>query len=345
MVYSPAFRTAVQLTGLARAAADVLADNFQLSRYLPNQDNYGLSFDFDINALGLADAATYRSFDTEAPFGSTPGSQTRTGKLPPISRKLRVSEFDQLSLYGQADAIGAKFDQYAERLGGQIAARIALAQGQAVETGSITIVENKMNFTISFGRAGGHTVNAVAAWSTVGTDVIADLTAWKAVYVATNGFAPAVAQISSTIMAALQKNTSVIKAALGRGTDLPGLISQDQVRSVFASYGFGRIEINDDQVNVAGVATRIIGVDKFVWLPESGGVQLGGTGGSLGRTDWGIPAEAINGIYGIAESERPGIFSAAFHSEDPEGHNVLASAIALPVLESANATFAADVAP
>jgi len=112
---------------------------------------------------------------------------------------------------------------------------------------------------------------------------------------------------------------------------------------VFASYGFGQIVINDDQVVYNGSNTRIIANNKLIWLPSAGGLQLGGVGGTLGRTDWGIPAEAINSQYGITGSEMPGIFAAAFHDDDPEGHNVLASAIALPVLSSANATFAAAV--
>jgi hypothetical protein len=343
MVYSSAFRTATQLTAAARAAAELTAESYQLSSWLPARDNFGLSFNFDINALSLNEAATYRAFDTEAPFGSTPGAQSRAGKLPPISRKLRVTEFDQLSLYGQTDAIGQKFEDYAERLGGQIAARVALAQGQAVETGTIVLNENKLSFTIDFGRASGHTVTAAAVWSLTATDALTDLLTYKAVYVATNGFPPAVAMMSTSIMSALQKNTSIIKAFWGRGTDVSGIISIDQVRSVFASFGLGRIVINDDQVKVGASSTRLISADKLIFLPEEGGIQLGGAGGALGGTDWGIPAEAINPTYGITDADKSGVFSAAFHDDDPEGHNVLASAIVLPVLESANATFAADV--
>lgn len=343
MVYSSAFRTATQLTAAARAAAEVVGDSYKLGRWFPARDNFGLSYDFNLNALTLNEVASFRAFDTEAPFGTTPGGQSKSGKLPPISRKLRVSEFDQLSLYGQTDAIGEKFEEYAERLGSQIAARVALAQGQAVETGTIVLNENKLVFTIDFGRAGGHTVTAAAVWSLVGTDALADLLTWRAVYIATNGFPPAVAMMSTAILSALQKNTSIIKAFWGRGTDVSSIISIDQVQSVFTSFGLGRIEINDDQVKVGSTTTRLISSDKLVFLPEDGGIQLGGAGGTLGGTDWGIPAEAINGTYGIADADKVGVFSAAFHDDDPEGHNVLASAIVLPVLESANATFAADV--
>jgi hypothetical protein len=341
-IYSSAFRTATQLTAQSRAAADVVAAGFQLSDWFPSQENFSLSYDFDPSSVSLTDAATYRTFETEAPFGSTPGDQARSGKLPPISRKLRVKEFDQLTLFGQTDAIGAKFDDYARRLGAQIAARVALAQGQAVETGTIVLQENGLNFTIDFGRKAGHTVTAGTVWSTITANALGDLTTWVAAYVATNGTAPAVAMMSTAILSALQKNQSIITAATGLSTaNQPAIISQDQVRAVFASYGFGRIVVNDDQVNVANVATRLISSDKLIFLPESGGSL--GVGGGLGSTEWGVPAEAINADYGIADAEKPGLFAAAFHDNDPEGHNVLASAIVLPVENNANRTFAADV--
>lgn len=343
MQYTDSIRTATQLTAEARAAQEILEDQFLLSAWLPSRENYGLNFEFDVNALNLADAATYRAFDTEAPLGSVPGSQTRSGKLPPISRKLRVSEYDQLSLYGQNDAIGETFERYARRLGGGIAARVALAQGQAVETGSVTINENKLIFTIDFGRKAGHTVTAAAVWSNTATDAFADLLAYKAVYVATNQAAPGVAMVSTQVLSALQRNTSIIKAALGRSTDLPSIITIEQVRSMFESYQLGRLVINDDVTGVNGASTRIISANKFMFLPEVGGSGVDGDGGALGGTDWGIPAEAINPRYGIPEGDRPGVFSAAFHSADPEGHYVLSSAIVLPVPSFINRTFAATV--
>ncbi len=344
MVYSNSFRTAAQLTAAARAASDALLGSFVLPSWLPSIENLGLSYDFDINSLQLTEAATYRAYDTEAPFGRTPGNQNRQGKLPPISRKLRVSEFDQLTLFGQTDAIGDKFEDYAERLGAAIAARVALAQGQAVETGTITLNENKLTFTIDFGRAAGNTVTAATVWTTPTANALGDLTTWAQTYRTLTGVSPAVAMISSSVMAALQKNVSIIGAATGLAqAQLPAIISQDQVRAVFSSYGFGQLIENDDQVVYNGSTQRIVSANKLIWLPASGGVQLGGVGGVLGSTQWGIPAEAINPTYGISGGEMPGIFSAAFHDEDPEGHNVLASAIVLPVLQSANYTFAAQV--
>lgn len=346
MGYNTTYRTAAQLTAEARAAADVAHSGFLLSQFLPNRDNPGLSFDFDLNVLTLPDAATFRSFDTEAPLGTTVGTQNRAGKLPPISRKLRVTEYDQLSLYGADDAIGEKVDSYARRLGAGIEARLELARGQAVETGVVTINENKLKFTIDYGRKGAHTVTAGTLWSTLSAPAPTNLLSWQATYNATNGYNWGVAMMSTQTLLYLQQNTAIIGAVVGRGSsDLPSMISRDQVQAYFTAYGFGRIILTDDTpqkatVSVSGTPTRILSQNKITFAPEP--TTLEGTG-SLGGTDWGIPSEAIQLKYGIPEAERAGIFAACLDQEDPESINVLDSAIALPILENANATFTATV--
>lgn len=344
MGYNTTYRTAAQLTAEARAAADNAHVGFLLSSFLPNRDNLGLSFDFDLNNLTLPDAATFRSFDTEAPFGTTVGTQTRSGKLPPISRKLRVTEYDQLALYYASDAIGNKIDDYARRLGTGLEARLELARGQAVETGTVTINENNLKFTIDYGRKAAHNVTAGTLWSTLTAPAPTNLLSWQATYNATNGYNWGVALMSTQTLLYLQQNTAIINAVVGSAAGRT-ILSRDEVQAYFTSYGFGRILLTDDTpqkatVNVGGAPTRVLSQNKITFAPEPIPTDNGGV---LGGTDWGIPSEAIQTKYGIPEAERAGIFAACLDSEDPEGLNVLNSAIALPILENANATFTATV--
>lgn len=345
MEYNSAFRTAVQLTAVARVAADEYLASLALAPWFPRKENYGLNYEFNINQLTYNDAATFRTWDATAPFGSTPATTSKMGKLPPISRKLRVSEADELQLMNLTDAIGVKFEDYAHRLGLNIAARVALAQGDAVNTGKVTLQENGLNLQVDFGRAAGHTVSAATAWSTASAPALTDLLTWKSVFVTTNGYPPEYAVMSTQILTALQKNTSIIQASLeSTAGTLPTIITIDRVRQVFSAYGFGEIVVNDDQVSVDGTLTRLVPSDKLILLPAPGRSQLNTDGeSSIGSTQWGIPAEAINGKYGIPESERVGIFSGAFQGSDPEGFIVLDSAVVLPTLSNANGTFAADV--
>lgn len=336
MTYSPAIRTAVQLTAEARAAAQVQSTGYGLAVYLPDNDNYGLSFNFDVNATALTEVASYRSFNTEADFGEQGGGASRSGKLPPISRKYRVDEFEQLSLYGQNDALGAELERYARRAGAAIAARVELARGEAIEKGTVTLAERNLQFTIDYGRKSSHTIIAPAIFTNAASQPVDVLDSAAAVYRASTGANPARTLTSGRVFAALQKNTEIIKLALGRGSDLVSRVSVDDVRSVLASYGYGDISIFDEVVG----SQRVISDDKIIFLPSAGSTL---DGGALGTTDWGIPAESINPTYGIPESDRPGIFAGHFTQTDPEGSNVLGSAIVLPILRNADATMAIKV--
>lgn len=342
MPIDQSIRTAVQLTAEARAAADIVTAGYGLAAYLPDNENYGLTFSFDVNQVNLAEAASYRTFGAESRYGSDRGGQSRAGKLPPISQKRRVDEYEQLSLFNQLDAIGGKLEEKARAVGVAIAARAELARGQAVETGTVLLQENGLNFALDFGRLPAHTVTAATLWSAAGAKPLDDLLTWAGVYAAAGNGTPAVTRMSTRIMQTLSRNSDIISAAVRSSANLPSRISLDDVRSVLSSYGFGRVEIRDDQVRVDGVARKVISDDKIVFLPDPDGVGVV-DGGVLGTTDYGIPAEAIQPAYGIADSDRPGIFAGDFRREDPEEHNVLGSAIMLPVLANANATFAADV--
>lgn len=339
MTFTKNHRTPVQLTAVARAAFRAVIEQYRLAGFLPVRANYTLNFNFDINQTALPQAASYRSFNTESDVGTTEGRQSRQGKLPPISRRLHVDEYTELQLMGQSDAIGALFEDYARRIAAQIAARVLLAIGEAVETGKVTLNERGLSATIDYGRKAGHTaVAASGVWSGASTPV-SDLEAARAVY----GRSVGVTWISPEILYALQSNADLIKMALRRGTDLPSRISQTDVFSVLAEYGFGNVVVNDDRVlDQTGAEKRLVSSDKVLFLPSEGGSLLG-AGGALGTTDLGVTAESISQDVGISENERPGLFAGAIPSHDPEGYDVLDSAIVLPILSNADASFALDV--
>lgn len=346
MEYDPSVLTAAAVTAEARAAQVVVSPAFSLAEYLPDRTNPSLSFNFDVAQTSLPQAASYRAFDVESDFGTTEGGQAKSGRIPPISRKLRVNEFDELSLQVDGTAlIEDRYRAYARRIAGQIQTRVELARGQALEFGQVTLNERRLQATIDFGRKAAHSVTAAKLWSDPTADVLGDLAAWNAVYVASNGGSWADVLVSTQTINALQRNTGIISAALGRGSDLPTLISRDQVQGVFDSFGYGRLVVNDEQViGTSGAQTRVISANKVVFLPSTSSISLSGDGGtSLGGVDWGVTAESVSPKYGISPAERAGIFGAVYSDNDPEGRYVLLSATALPVLENANATFAAKV--
>lgn len=331
MPFTKNFRTPTQLTGVARAAFRAELEKHITNGLLPVKSNFALTFDFGVGQSALPPAARYRSFNTESDVNVTSSSERRQGKLPPISIRLHVDEFQQLEMMGQNDAIGAEFDRYATLNAQSIAARVVLAQAQAITEGAVTITDRGLSFSVDFARDAGNTANAGTPWSTTATATpLADLEALRAAIKR-----PLTRIIlSQQAMTYLQTNTDLIKIALQRGTDLPSRISVEDVRAVFRNYNLGEIEINSDMVvNNAGAEIPLFAADKVV--------VVSGTG-PVGRTDLGVTAESTRADTGIARNEAPGVFSGAMESDDPSGYNVLASAIVLPVVTAANNTAVLD---
>jgi hypothetical protein len=339
--------TAVELTGAARAAADAFDAQMPLAGYLPARENTTLSYSFDATGNTPVDVASFRSFDTEAPYGQLGPRITKEGKLPPISRKLPVSEYTELQFINNLSALVDKLGDYAAKLGVSIAARLEIARVEAVLTGGLTLAENGITAMINYGRDASLTVPGLAAaaqWDQSTATPVDNLIAWRElVRLASKGGLPTGLMLSNRVMTALMGNPQIISYALGRSSDLPSKVSQDQVREVLRGYaGITTVTVADEVYSRYNFGRTVFPTDQIALLPPAGGLVIGGDG-PLGTTDFGVPAEALQPSYGIGESERAGIFAGAFDRSDPEGLDVLVSAIALPLLQRANTTLGATV--
>jgi hypothetical protein len=326
-----------ELTGYARAAAQDLDVNaFTLSRWLPNVLVDDLTFRFARGGDGLADAATFRAYDAESPIGSRPGVSRVTGELPPISRKIRLGEYERLRQRKLDAAIGDAIESDAERMVRSVAARLELARGQALVTGKVTISENGVIAEADFGRAAGHTVTAAATWATDTTDIIGHLNTWRDVYVESTGQEPGSIVTSRKVMGYMLRNTA-FRQLVATMAGTPTLVNNNAVDAMLASHGLPPVLTYDARVNVNGVATRVIADDKLLMLPAVGS-------GDMGATLYGTTAESMEPEYGLAGSEA-GIVAGAYSTKDPVAVWTKAAAIAMPVLANPNLSLAADVIP
>lgn len=330
MPFTKSYRTPTQLTGAARAAFRAFCEQYVTNALFPAQANYTLDFEFEAGRAGMPAAASFRSFNTASQVNTVDAGSKRGGKLPPISIRLAVDEYQQLSMYRNNEAIGVKFEEYAIRNAQSIAARVVLAQAQAIQEGKVVINERKLSFEVDFGRRAGLTANAPTAWSNVGASTpLADLEALR------NVFGKQVAKItlSRQGMNYLQSNADLIKIAMQRGTDLPSRISAADVQSVLSDWGFGQLEVNEQTIrNQAGNEVPLFAADKVIFTSST----------QIGTTDLGVTAEAIASDNGIPTGQQSGLFSGASPQSDPEGYNVLVSAIVLPVLSSPDNTAVLD---
>lgn len=335
--YHKDIATAAEVTLETRAAVQARIAESSVASFLSDEFVDTEEFQLNVNEQQGTASAVYRAFDTEAPFGRESAVYSLSGKIPPISQKMMLSE---RNIRDNKTRLRERVMEHAVNNGLAIATRSILARGEVLETGKFVAAgENGLHFEIDFARPANHNQDAGTLWdATADVDVLGDLLAWKELYRATNGTDPGTVVISSRVMAALTRNTAIINVAAPGVTT--AIVNPDAVRGVLAMWGFANIVVNDEiAVTATGAQSRVLSDNKVIFLPAEGS-SLAGTG--LGRTTWGSPSEAYNREYGIG-GDVAGAFGGVFSRTDPEGLYVLGSALALPVLSNARATLVATV--
>lgn len=326
-----------ELTGFARAAlADLAVNQFTLSRYLPDREIDDIDYRFTRGGEGLAEAATFRNYDAPSRFGSRPGAVRVSGQLPPISRQIRLGEYDRLKARKAGDdaVVNAIFDD-ARRMARAVAARMELARGEALVTGKVAINEGGVVATADYGRAAGHTVSAGTVWTNLaGATPLTNLVAWCDTVEASTGSRPDTFLTSRARQRNLQQNAEIINAVKGSAAGVTR-VTETELNELLNSEGIPSVETYDVQVTVAGVATRPIAADRVVLIAG---------GEDVGATLWGTTAESMEDEYGIEEAEWPGIVAGVYKSPNPLAFFTNAVGIGLPVLANPDLTFCADVA-
>jgi hypothetical protein len=344
MLINTDYITPAELTGYVRAGAPDWARNqFSLARWLPNNPIDDLDFRFTRGGEGLIEAASFRAYDAESPIGSRPGVIRVSGELPPISRKIRLGEYDRLRQRKLDDRIRGALMTDAERMVKSIMARMELARGDALVNGAVTIDENGLIVEADFGRSGSMSVAPTTLWSDIATATpLTDLLTWRETYITTNGELPGSIVTSTRVLNYLLRNEEIRQlAATALGT--PTLVAPGMLGQVFEAHGLPPIYTYDAQVKVNGAAEKIIDDDKLLLLPTVGDANSPESS-DLGATLWGTTVEATSPKYSIEMGEEPGIVAGSYEDEDPIALWTKASAIGLPILANPDLSMVADVA-
>lgn len=349
MLLTSDFIYPTELTGYARQAlADYEINRFTLSQFLPSRQVDDIEYRVNNGQLGLADAASYRAYDAESAIGRRQGFGRIRGELPPVSRKLRLGEYDRLRLRA-ANIGGQPYQPIVDAIYNDtdktvldVAARVELARGSALSTGTVTIAEDGVQATIDFGRRSAHTgVAPATAWTTTASSTpIADLTAWRFTYRQNNGGTEPGAILTSQKVLSNILRSAEVKALAAQQGQAPTFVSPTALNTILQAYGLPPIILNDAQVNVQSggtwTATRIIPENNVILLPAPNGQTY------LGGTFWGTTAESLQPEFGLTGDE-PGIVAGSYSTQDPVALWTKAAGIALPVLANPDLSFQAVV--
>lgn len=344
MVYSDKYASAAQLTGVARAAFETAFNRFPLSAYFPLKNQPTRFFQLEQTAAVAPERATkLTGYNTTAPRGDdSAGGRVLQGRIVRTSESKNV---DEMSLIQSptADQLTEWQTTRARDIGGRMGNRARIMVADTLLTGRIDVSESGYNMVIDFNRPAENTVTLTAAkrWTAPESTPLADAKAWREITggVANQLFVP------NEVFLALQKNVDLIKRTLRRGSDLVDDISTADVVARFAEEGFVLRVLDRSQNDIIaydGTLRNLIPGNMAFLLPAANVDPI--TGNGIGELHVGPTVESENSMYGISVGERPGVFAAASHEDDPEGWRVRGAGEFLTLLRAPAAYVTAKVA-
>jgi hypothetical protein len=339
----------VDLAELTRFARTVvpLPDTFGLDQFLPNDYIDDIRVDTGLFTQTNR-SAVFRAYDAETPIGQRDTFSTKSVKIPPLGQKLPVGEYERIQLerargsQNGGQLASAVYDDTANNTRA-INIRAEFARGDVLTDGKFTLAnENGLTIEADFGvPAGNLSATAGTDWATVATaDPVADITSWMTTYQAnaSDGSRPARMLISRKVLGYLQRNAA-IRTLAGVVTGAPNIVTEATLNATFNAYGLPQISVYEAKAKdpVSGATVNILGDDKVFLLPANGR--------DLGRTVWGITAEALELVNSgfLTLQSAPGITAVTTKEFDPVRVWTKTAATMMPVLDDPTKLFVVDV--
>jgi hypothetical protein len=333
-----------ELVAYGRSYLQEIEDNaWTLGRWFPTNTTDDLAWKVKQAALVDVNVAKYRAFDTSGPFLGRQGFSIKSGELLPLEQQIMLGEEERLRLRAvdagsNSPVLNTIYDDV-ELVIRSVYGRVAVAQGDLLVDGIITLLENGVNQTIDFSMPSTHKVTAAIAWTVANAATAVPLTnllAWQTV-LATDSNPAARILMPRAKLSALAVNAELRGMAASNGTT-PARINLDTINDILLSEGLPLIEIFDEKARIDGTLTPLIPATKILMMPEPGV-------GQLGETLYGVTAEAVTLLERgfLAREDVSGVVAAIYHNESPVQTFTKGVGIALPLLGDINAHITAEV--
>jgi hypothetical protein len=332
-----------QLTGYVRDVPTPAT--YTLNTWLPDVMIEDIEAAFD-NLTRTNRAAKFRAWDAESPVGKRDQFERRRVALPPISQKLLLGEHERLLLErarsggdNRSRLITAIYDD-ADTNVRAVRARAELARGDVLTDGKFTLVdENGLTLEADFGVDPSQLVTASTVWSDhTNSDPILDLHGWVDAYTLLVGEPPAFFLTNRTVVGHMVQNAK-IRAAVSTLAGTPSIVTRPVLNQVLQANDLPTVVEYNTQIDVDGVATRPIPLNRGVLLPQDPR--------SLGITAWGITAEALDLVAGqnpsLAFEDAPGLVGVVMKDGDPVRLWTKVGGVVMPIITDSRRLWVATV--
>lgn len=331
-----------EMTGFVR---ELLYNDYQLQGWFPQVERQAIDYAFNRATRRREEIASFRGFDTPAQIGDRPGVARVHGEIPPMSKKLPITEWERLNLARQQGSTIADTEllalayEDATLLADSIQARLEYARGTVLTSGQVTFVTDT-GFTgvvvdyndPAFGSVTKTTVANL--WSDfTNADPISDLIAATQAWVIRNrGRQPGAVLITLQDLNNVVRCTKVRTLASVGGT-IPSILTVSALNQLLEAYSVPPFVQYNCLVNVPGSGdTFVLPHGKAVMVPLPGDTV------QFGETTMGVTAEALEliGKGYLTIDTAPGLVGVGHTEYDPVTKWTKVSALGLPVLKNPN---------
>lgn len=327
--------------------------NFILDQMFPNV--YILNNRVDVGQITRTNrTARFRSFDADPHVNRRDTAQVSTVQLPALSDSLSMGELERLRIeqmrfqgQNQAAFVDAVYDD-ATTLTHNVQNRMELARGDLATDGKFTMLNanGEPQLETDWGVPAGNFVTPGVLWNhltsgQLDADPLGDIFTWVNYYILLNGFAPGGMWINRTQLSWLLGNINIRTAAgtiLGSSLMVtrPILDQQLEQRGLPPIVG-----IYDANVDVDGTTTRVIPLNKVIFVPPEGQ--------PFGRTVWGVSVTAMEladmADVGLSFEQAAGIVGIIDKADSvPYRQTVYVDSVGMPVLDIPRHLMVATVA-
>jgi hypothetical protein len=321
----------------AREYQEKQRQDSHLSSYLPNFNADDAKVSLDVLNTERPTIALNRAWDAEPAQGETLQAGHLTFKLPPLTKKIALSEFQKyVARTGKpgTEAVQRKVLEVAFRAVRAVDDALEYQRGQVLTTGK-TVLSFPGGHTIEndWGRDASMSVTAATQWSDPDLNIVEELRKYVELYEDKNSLTPQVLLVSRQIATAVANNK---RLALQGLNGLYSAATLDQVNAHLGAYGLPTMRVYNRKIrNTTGQDVPVLDPKNIYLLPSENTYDLGAT--------FMAPTEAALDL-GWPLSDAAGIYVGAYkNSEVPVIASVTADALAAPALANPNMAFTAKV--
>lgn len=325
-------------------------DSNSLANYLPSQEVPDIEYEISVGQdAGFITAANWRTFGGATTSETWGGGQKSRGRFMPLARNFTLDEEGALRQRNNSDAlIEREASNLVRRASKAIAIAVNRQRANALQHGHVKIEgSGGLRQTVDFGRDERLTTVAPKLFSDETADILGYIESLADLYEEINGYRPEQVMIPSEVRRRINIHPQIVGAATDSATRPRA--TQTELDTLFSEYRLpeiidtpnGIIQVDDlDTGKVRRV--RLFDRDSILFLPK-GGNATDPENSVLGRTFWGKTMSSDLPEFNGTGGDLPGIVAAVLEESWPYKQEVIADALAMPVLFNANLTMKAKV--